>query len=96
VNISQLIGSYGYWAIFALVGAESLGIPLPGETALVHRRDICRDHAPALAVAGLSRWRRLAAIIGDNIGLLDRRQGRVTGAGGPPVRAQGAAWMSGS
>ncbi len=35
MNISHLITSYGYWALFLLVGAESLGIPLPGETALI-------------------------------------------------------------
>ena len=33
--MSHLIASYGYWAVFALVGLESLGIPLPGETALI-------------------------------------------------------------
>ncbi len=35
MNVSHLIASYGYWAVFVLVGAESLGIPLPGETALI-------------------------------------------------------------
>ena len=35
MNISHLIATYGYWAVFALVAAESLGIPLPGETALI-------------------------------------------------------------
>jgi membrane protein DedA with SNARE-associated domain len=35
VNISDLIETYGYLAVFGLVGAESLGIPLPGETALI-------------------------------------------------------------
>ncbi len=35
MNTGQLIASYGYWSVFLLVGAESLGIPLPGETALI-------------------------------------------------------------
>jgi hypothetical protein len=35
MSISHLIASYGYWAVFVLVGLESLGIPLPGETALI-------------------------------------------------------------
>jgi membrane protein DedA with SNARE-associated domain len=35
VNTGHLIASYGYWALFALVAIESLGIPLPGETALI-------------------------------------------------------------
>ena len=32
MNLSHLIAVYGYAAGFAFVGAESLGIPLPGET----------------------------------------------------------------
>jgi membrane protein DedA with SNARE-associated domain len=35
MSISHLIETYGYLAVFLLVGAESLGIPLPGETALI-------------------------------------------------------------
>ena len=35
MNLSGLIATYGYWAVFALVAAESLGIPLPGETTLL-------------------------------------------------------------
>ena len=35
MNINHLIDSYGYLAVFLLVGAESLGVPLPGETALI-------------------------------------------------------------
>jgi membrane protein DedA with SNARE-associated domain len=27
VNVGDLIASYGYWAVFLLVAAESLGIP---------------------------------------------------------------------
>jgi membrane protein DedA with SNARE-associated domain len=67
VNIGQLIASYGYWALFGLVAAESMGVPLPGETALII----------AGAYAGtthhLNPWlifavASAAAIIGDNIG----------------------------
>jgi membrane protein DedA with SNARE-associated domain len=67
VNIGQLIASYGYWALFGLVAAESLGVPLPGETALI----IAGTYAgtthhlnPWLIFAVASA----AAIIGDNIG----------------------------
>jgi membrane protein DedA with SNARE-associated domain len=35
VSVDHLVNSYGYWAVFALVGLESLGIPVPGETALI-------------------------------------------------------------
>jgi len=67
VNISHLIEVYGYLAVFILVGAESLGIPVPGETALIvagayagHTHRLSAWVIFAVAVAG--------AIIGDNIG----------------------------
>ncbi len=34
-TIAGLIAPYGYVVLFLLVGLESLGIPLPGETTLV-------------------------------------------------------------
>jgi membrane protein DedA with SNARE-associated domain len=92
VNISHLIASYGYLALFALVGAESLGIPLPGETALII----------AGAYAGhthrLSPWliflvASAAAIIGDNIGywIGDR-----AATGSPAATGAGCGSTSGS
>jgi membrane protein DedA with SNARE-associated domain len=67
VNISHLIEVYGYLAVFILVGVESLGIPVPGETALIlagayagHTHRLSAWLIFAVAVAG--------AIIGDNIG----------------------------
>ncbi len=84
MNTGQLIANYGYWALFALVAAESLGVPLPGETALI----VAGTYAgtthhlnPWLIFAVASA----AAIIGDNIGFwigdkggyrLARRYGR--------------------
>jgi membrane protein DedA with SNARE-associated domain len=67
MSISHLISSYGYWAVFVLVGLESLGIPLPGETALI----IAGSYAGT--THRLSPWLIFAAaaagaIIGDNIG----------------------------
>ncbi|HEX5297515.1 MAG TPA: DedA family protein [Streptosporangiaceae bacterium] len=65
--VEGLITSAGYPAVFALTGVESLGIPLPGETALVL----------ASIYAGtthrLSPWLIFAAaaagaVVGDNIG----------------------------
>ena len=35
MNISHLVASDGYFAVFSLVALESLGVPLPGETALI-------------------------------------------------------------
>jgi membrane protein DedA with SNARE-associated domain len=75
ILITQLIATYGYFALFALIALESLGIPLPGETALIaaslyagstHRLDI-------FAVAGVAV---AAAVLGDNAGYwLGRRGG---------------------
>ena len=67
MSINHLIDTYGYGAVFAFVGVESLGIPVPGETALI----------AAGAYAGrthlLSPWFIFAvacagAILGDNVG----------------------------
>ena len=34
-TLQQLISTHGYWAVALIVGLESMGIPLPGETVLV-------------------------------------------------------------
>ena len=84
MNIGHLISSYGYWAVFVLVAAESMGVPVPGETALI----IAGTYAGT--THNLNPWlifavASAAAIIGDNIGFwiggtggyrLARRYGR--------------------
>ncbi len=67
MNISHLIASYGYWAVFLLVGAESLGIPLPGETALI-TAGIYAGHTHRLSPWLIFAVAAAGAIIGDNIG----------------------------
>ncbi|MEA2194846.1 MAG: hypothetical protein QOG42_1280 [Solirubrobacteraceae bacterium] len=63
----------GYLVLFALVGIESAGAPLPGETALItagvlaHRGQLNIELVIPIAAA--------AAIIGDNIGYLIGRTG---------------------
>lgn len=34
-ELDYLLATYGYWAVVVMVGLESLGIPMPGETALI-------------------------------------------------------------
>jgi membrane protein DedA with SNARE-associated domain len=66
-TLDQLLGQYGYAAVFVFVMVESLGIPFPGETMVI---------AAALyagATHHLSPWliwaaAALGAIVGDNIG----------------------------
>ncbi|HTW08079.1 MAG TPA: DedA family protein [Acidimicrobiales bacterium] len=67
MHVDHLVSSYGYWAVLLLVMAESLGVPLPGETALIAAGTY------AGATHRLSPWlvfvvAAAAAIIGDNIG----------------------------
>lgn len=65
----------GYLALALLVGAESTGVPLPGETALIAAALLSRDgdlHIELVIAVAAS-----AAIVGDNLGyLLGRRFGR--------------------
>jgi membrane protein DedA with SNARE-associated domain len=67
VNVSNLIGSFGYWAVFLLVAIESLGIPLPGETALI-LAGVYAGHTHRLDPWVIFGVAAAAAIIGDNIG----------------------------
>src|SRR5260370_10799331 len=75
VNISHLISSYGYWALFLLVGAESLGIPLPGETALIIAGTYAR-HTHRLSPWLIFAVAAAAAIIADNIAYRISHKGR--------------------
>jgi membrane protein DedA with SNARE-associated domain len=67
VNLSNLIASYGYWAVFLLVAVESLGVPLPGETALI-TAGIYAGHTHRLSPWLIFLAAAAGAIIGDNIG----------------------------
>jgi len=73
VPVDGYLASYGLWALFFLVAAESSGIPVPGETALVA--------AAVLASQGVMvLWEvlvvaALAAIVGDNVGYWIGRKG---------------------
>ncbi len=74
-TIAGLIGSYGYVVIFLLVGLESLGIPLPGETALVSAAALAAlGH---LSIAAVIATAIAAAIIGDNGGYWIGRRGGI-------------------
>jgi membrane protein DedA with SNARE-associated domain len=68
------LASYGYLTVFVLVGVESIGVPVPGETALVGAALYSGSTGKlqiwwviAVAIAG--------AILGDNIGFAIGRYG---------------------
>jgi membrane protein DedA with SNARE-associated domain len=73
-TIDSWLASYGYLVVFLLVMVESIGVPVPGETALVgaalyagstHKLEI--GWIIAVAIAG--------AVLGDNIGFSIGRYG---------------------
>jgi membrane protein DedA with SNARE-associated domain len=87
VSIGGLIASYGYWILFVLVAAESLGVPLPGETALIiagTAAGTTHHLSPWLVFAVASA----AAIAGDNVGYVigDKGGYRLARRYGPKVR----------
>lgn len=72
-TIGHLIGTYGYGILFVLVAVESLGIPLPGETALVTAAAFAANGS--LNVAWVYAVGILAAVVGDNSGYWLGRSG---------------------
>ncbi len=87
MNLSHLIASYGYWVLFLLIAAESLGVPLPGETALIIAGTYA-GHSHRLSPWAIFAVASAAAIIGDNIGYWIGDQGgyRLARRYGPKVR----------
>jgi len=73
--IQHLVSSYGYFGLAFIIGLESMGVPLPGETALIFAA-IYAGATHSLDVAGVIAAAVAGAVIGDNIGyLLGRRFG---------------------
>jgi membrane protein DedA with SNARE-associated domain len=73
-HLHSWINNYGYEAVFVLVGLESIGVPIPGETALI----IAALYAATthhLSIAIIIAVAAAAAIIGDNIGFALGRWG---------------------
>jgi membrane-associated protein len=63
----------GYAAIFALIAVETMGIPVPGETALIAAALLA--HEGQLDIVLLCIFASAAAIIGDNVGFAIGRKG---------------------
>jgi len=67
MNANHLVSQYGYWAVFALVGVESFGVPIPGETVLIAAGTYA-GHTHHLSIWVIFVAAASAAIIGNNIG----------------------------
>src|SRR5260370_139914 len=74
-TISGLVASYGYVVLFFVVGLESLGLPLPGETALV--RSAAWGALGRVSICAVGATAGVAAIVGDNGGYWMGREGGI-------------------
>src|SRR3954463_1591048 len=85
--IDDLLTNFGYLAVFALIGIESLGIPAPGETMLVTAA-VYAGATGNLLIEGVIAAAFAGAVIGDNIGYAIGRKGgyRLLLKHGPKLR----------
>jgi membrane protein DedA with SNARE-associated domain len=72
--IDDLLSNFGYLAVFAFIGIESLGIPAPGETMLV-TASVYAGATHNLRIEGVIAAAVAGAVIGDNIGYAIGRKG---------------------
>jgi len=73
-DVNQLVQDFGYPLLFLFVMAESSGVPIPGETALITAAVIAAS-GDKLHIAVVIPVAALGAIVGDNIGYLIGRKG---------------------
>ena len=65
----DLIQAYGLWVLFIVVMLESMGVPMPGETALVTTA-LYAGSTHQIDIISVVLVAATGAIIGDNIGYL--------------------------
>jgi membrane protein DedA with SNARE-associated domain len=73
-TIDAWIESYGYLVVFLLVMIESIGVPVPGETALIAAA-LYAGTTHNLSIWGIVAAAAAGAIVGDNIGYSIGRYG---------------------
>jgi membrane protein DedA with SNARE-associated domain len=66
-SLTDLITTYGYWAIFGIVLLESAGVPLPGETALISAA-VYAGTSGQMDIGFVIAAAAAGAILGDNLG----------------------------
>ena len=76
--LARLIATYGAWVVGTVVGLESMGIPVPGETALLTAA-LFAGSTGRLSIAAVIAAAAAGAIAGDNLGFW---VGRALGTGG--------------
>ena len=73
-RLEHWLVQYGYLAVFLLVGMESIGVPLPGETMLI-AASLYAGTTGKLSIALIVLVTAAGAIVGDNIGYAVGRTG---------------------
>jgi membrane protein DedA with SNARE-associated domain len=73
INVSHLVETFGYPLLFGAVMAESSGVPIPGETALITAAILASQGK--LQIELVIPIAAAGAIVGDNIGYLIGRKG---------------------
>lgn len=68
-TVHHLIATYGYYGVALVIGLESMGIPLPGETILVSTA-IYAGTTHNLNIVGVIAAATAGAVLGDNIGYM--------------------------
>ena len=88
-SLIEIPANVGYAAVFALIAVETMGIPVPAETALIAAALLAHDHQ--MDVATLTIVAATAAILGDNVGFaIGRRYGRRLFLANGPLHAHRA------
>jgi membrane protein DedA with SNARE-associated domain len=66
-QLQHLVATYGAWLVGGIVGLESIGIPLPGETTLITAA-LYAGTTGRLSIMSVVLAAAAGAIVGDNIG----------------------------
>jgi membrane protein DedA with SNARE-associated domain len=72
-HVTHLLATHGYWIVATVVGIESMGIPAPGETALITAA-IYAGTTHRLSIVLLILAAAIGAIVGDNLGYVFGRR----------------------
>src|SRR4030088_2378125 len=68
----DLIQAYGLWVLFIVVTLESMGVPMPGETALITTA-LYAGSTHQIDIISVVLVAATGAILGDNMGYLSGR-----------------------
>ncbi|MBL6617240.1 MAG: DedA family protein [Reyranella sp.] len=68
-SVEHLVQSYGLWVLFVVLTLESMGVPAPGESALVTAA-LYAGSTHQIGIVGVVLTAAAGAVTGDNIGYL--------------------------